>query len=163
MSDEQPRTPRSDSGRFASYAQLRERSLDELEPIAGDVTGEITGESSVVAETKRLRGVPLKQLRIEDLRLLIGQGMGIPFLVPMAVAHLEEHPLAAGDFHPGDLLKQVVGVGDEYWGSRRELRGRLVTAIRRALERIGKTSAPADLEPTLRAALERHAGALRQR
>jgi hypothetical protein len=159
MSDEQPRVPRSDSGRFASYAQLRERSLDELEPIAG----EITGEPDVTSETRRLRGVPLKQLRIEDLRLLIGQGMGIPFLVPMAVAHLEEHPLTTADLYPGDLLRQVVGVGDEYWGSRRELRGRLITAIERALERIAKTSAPADLEPALRAALERHAGALRVR
>ena len=66
---------------------------DEIQP----QDGEVAGDSHVALETRRLRRVPLKDLRIDDLRLLIGQGIGLPFLMPMAVAQLEAHPFAAGD------------------------------------------------------------------
>lgn len=82
---------------------VRDRSLEELEPGAGSVEG----ESYLNSEMRRLVRLPLRQLRLEDLRLLIGQSVGLRFLVPMAIEHLEAHPLAAGDFYPGDLLKHV--------------------------------------------------------
>jgi len=147
----------SDSGRFISYAQVRERSLEELLPL----DPQPGGESHVASETRRLRRVPLKELRIEDLRFLIEQGVGLPFLMPMAIAQLEAHPLAAGDLHPGDLLKQVIGVDEPFWVARRDLRTRLRSALELALERIGAARVPVDLETDLRAALARHNAALR--
>ena len=137
--------------------EFRDRSLEQLEP--GNAPME--GESYVNSEMRRLARLPLKQLRLEDLRLLIGQSVGLRFLVPMAIEHLEAHPLAMGDFYPGDLLKQVMEVDESFWKNQPELRGRLVTALEGALARIIKTRTPVELERELRASLNRHQAASR--
>jgi hypothetical protein len=46
---------------------------------------------------------------------MIGQGIGLPFLMPLAVERLEEEPLAAGDYYPGDLLQAVLRADEEFW------------------------------------------------
>jgi hypothetical protein len=137
--------------------ELLDRSLEQLG--AGNAPA---GESYLNAEMRRLARLPLKQLRLEDLRLLIGQGVGLRFLVPMAIDHLGAHPLASGDFYSGDLLKQVTEVDESFWRNRPELRGRLVTALDGALARIAKTRAPVELEHELSASLKRHQAALRE-
>jgi hypothetical protein len=48
---------------------------------------------------------------------LIGQNIGLPFLVPFAIEHLQENPLTEGDFFPGDLLCVVLRVKAEFWAS----------------------------------------------
>jgi hypothetical protein len=90
---------------------IRDQTLQELE---GRDWGPPTFDSHVVTEVHRLRRVPLKRFRIEDFRLLIGQGVGLPYLVPMALEHLERHPFAEGDFYPGDLLKSAAAVEDPF-------------------------------------------------
>jgi hypothetical protein len=52
---------------------VRDRSLEELEAVPS--TG-LEGESYLLSELRRLGTVPLKQLRIEDVRLLIGHRWG---------------------------------------------------------------------------------------
>jgi hypothetical protein len=84
------------------------------------------------------RATTLKRFRIEDLRLLIGQSVGLKYLVPMALDHVEDYPFAAGDFYPGDLLKNVMDVPESFWNDHPDLRERLVQALKRALERVGK-------------------------
>lgn len=51
----------------------------------------------------------------EDLRIMIGQKIGLKFLVPLALKKLAEDPLASGDFFPGDLLQNVLRLGRDYW------------------------------------------------
>jgi hypothetical protein len=133
---------------------VRDRSLEELEAVPS--TG-LEGGSYLLSELRRLRAVPLKQLRIEDIRLLIGQSLGLEFLVPMALDHLEGHPLTAGDFYPGDLLKNVMEAPESFWNNHPELRERLVNALERALERVRKVNTVPELEAELRAGLKRHA------
>ncbi|WP_370027602.1 contact-dependent growth inhibition system immunity protein [Planotetraspora sp. GP83] len=48
----------------------------------------------------RTPGKPLADLTIEDLRLLIGQRIGLPCLVPIAVEWLDHDPMAEGDMYP---------------------------------------------------------------
>jgi hypothetical protein len=69
-----------------------------------------------------LRRRPVGQLGIEDLRVLVAQRVGLDVLVPLALARLEENPLAEGDFYPGDLLVAVLRVPPAYWQSRPERR-----------------------------------------
>nr|WP_095876306.1 contact-dependent growth inhibition system immunity protein [Streptomyces sp. TLI_235] len=45
------------------------------------------------------------------LRLLIGQGVGLPHLVPLALDLLERDPAAEGGLFPGDLLDAVARRG----------------------------------------------------
>jgi hypothetical protein len=130
-----------------------EQTLTELE---GKDWGDPPYDSHVVTEVHRLRGIPLKQLRIEDLRLLIGQGVGLQYLVPIALNHVRRHPLAGGDFYRGDLLASLARVADPFWIANPHLRLQLIEALEAALARLHKVQTVAHLEPELRAALRRH-------
>ncbi len=90
----------------------RRKSLQELDH---DDWGEPTYHSHLVTTCHRLRQKPLAEFTVEDLRIMIGQRIGLPFLVPLAVERLEEEPLAAGDFYPGDLLQAVLRAGETFW------------------------------------------------
>src|SRR4051812_43426117 len=71
--------------------------------------------SYLVQTCHALRHKPLGTFTVEDLRIMIGQKISVPILVPMALERLEENPLAQGDFFPGDLLKNVLQIDASYW------------------------------------------------
>lgn len=102
--------------RVAAAAVLPEsdqgRTLEQLE---GSTWGEPNYPSHVVTECHRLRKIPVQDLTIEDLRLLIGQQKGLPWLVPLALAQLTTNPLAEGNYYAGDLLVAVLQIKAEYW------------------------------------------------
>jgi hypothetical protein len=50
-----------------------------------------------------------------DVRLLIGQGIGLKYLVPKALGRLVVEPLPQTDYYPGDLLSALLGIQREYW------------------------------------------------
>lgn len=79
-----------------------------LEQLEGVVWGEPTFESSLVTTCYRLRTKPVNEFSIEDLRIMIGQQISLPHLIPLAVAAVERTPLAHGDFYPGDLLASLI-------------------------------------------------------
>jgi hypothetical protein len=85
---------------------LKDKSVEELD---SDRWGGSEYNSSLVMTCHRLRPVPLKNLTIEDLRLLLRQEIGLKYLFPMAIEHLEKNPFAQGNY-PGDLLKNVLKV-----------------------------------------------------
>ncbi|MEO1132786.1 MAG: contact-dependent growth inhibition system immunity protein [Cyanobacteria bacterium J06639_1] len=101
----------------------RAQSLEELE---GDRWGEPTFPSRLARECYQLRRVPVKQLSAENLRLLVGQKVGLEYLIPVALDLLESDPLAGGDLYRGDLLQAVASVPRDFWASHPELRDRLV-------------------------------------
>ncbi|MFC5412984.1 contact-dependent growth inhibition system immunity protein [Larkinella bovis] len=68
-----------------------------------------------------LRQTPLCQFRTEDLRLLIGRGIALPFLIPLAIERLNKNPFAEGDYYPGDLLQSVLNVDLSFWLTNRPL------------------------------------------
>ena len=89
-------------------------SLQELE---GDDWGEPTHDSYLVRTVHALRRKPIVDFTVEDLRLMIGQAVGVSHLVPLALIHLEQDPFVAGHYYPGDLLGVVLSVDAEYWRS----------------------------------------------
>jgi len=48
----------------------------------------------------------LRQFSVEDLHIMVGQSIGLPYSVPLALQHLPKNPLAEGDFYLGDLLQK---------------------------------------------------------
>jgi hypothetical protein len=89
-----------------------------LEQIEHDVWGDPqAGATRLVCTAYELHRKPVASLTPEDLRLLIGQQVGIDVLVPYALALLGSDPLVAGDFHPGDLLVTVMRLPPEYWAA----------------------------------------------
>jgi CDI immunity proteins len=105
------------------------KTLDQLE---GVVWGEPTFDSYLVTTCHRLRTKPVDEFSVEDLRIMIGQKIGLPHLVPLAIAVLDREPLAEGDFYPGDLLTKVIGAV-EWLQSNPEWLARVIRVTERAL------------------------------
>lgn len=129
-----------------------QQSIEELE---GARWGDPALNSYLVTTVHRLRRKPLSQFTIEDLRIMINQQVGVEYLVPQALGHLEMHPLASGDFYPGDLLAAVARLPDSFWSGHRQLIPRAVRAIDGALARVHKAHTVGEVADELRAARSR--------
>jgi hypothetical protein len=66
---------------------------------------------------------------------MIGQNIGLPWLLPLALDRLEENPWAAGDMYPGDLLTATASA-DFRWHTRTELHDRVRAVVARAIGEI---------------------------
>lgn len=89
------------------------KSLEELE---NDYWGKPEFESYVVKTCHSMRKKPLKEITVEELRLVIGQGFSLQYLIPMAIELLKSNILAEGDLYEGDLLTSVISTPTfDYW------------------------------------------------
>lgn len=86
-----------------------------LEHLEKDVWGLDTYGSHLTSTIHRLRKKVLNDYAIEDLRISIGQQMGLPYLVPLAIEILKENISAEGDFYEGDLLNAVLNIDGKFW------------------------------------------------
>jgi len=79
-------------------------------------------DSRLIKRTKELRNIPLDDFTTEDLRIMIGQQIGLDYLIPMALETMKLDLFAEGDFFEGDLLKNVLSVRTEFWDNNKEYR-----------------------------------------
>lgn len=70
---------------------------------------------------------------MENLRLLIGQDIGLSYLVPLAVEKLRLDPLAEGTCYAGDLLCSVLRADVAFWKSHANLGPEIIEIAERAL------------------------------
>jgi hypothetical protein len=103
------------------------RSIEELEGDAWPDPG--PGSSGLIRHCTALRRKPVDAFTVEDMRIMIGQRIGLALLIPRAVSVLVHDPLAEGDHYPGDLLCAVVGLPFHAWIAFGEERQRLVHAL----------------------------------
>lgn len=130
-----------------------DKTLEELEAVNWR---ESDYDSYVVRNCQRLLRVPIEKFSIEDLRLMIGQGIGLKYLVPLALVRLDNEPLAAGDFYQGDLLKNVLGVSEGFWSTNPELSKKKDEIAKRAKEEINAMQFE-EIDSELKARLEEFA------
>ena len=90
---------------------------ETLEDLEGSVWPLIDPKdvSYLIARCNELRKKPISDYEIEDLRMMIGQNIGLNYLLPEALKVLSKDILAEGDFYEGDLLSSVLTVEREYW------------------------------------------------
>ncbi|MBN8680425.1 MAG: hypothetical protein J0M29_19525 [Chitinophagales bacterium] len=94
---------------------IKHSAAQTLEKLENEVWPE-DGTSSYLIETcSALRKKPLPDFEVEDLRIMIGQNISLPILIPMAIKVLEQNILASGDFYPGDLLTVLLKSEKSYW------------------------------------------------
>jgi contact-dependent growth inhibition (CDI) system CdiI-like immunity protein len=93
-----------------------DRTLEELESY--DAGEPETAATPMVARCMHLQKTPLHALSDADVRLLVGQGIGLKYLVPKALARLVVEPLLQTDYYPGDLLSALLGIKRDYWLQR---------------------------------------------
>jgi hypothetical protein len=92
-----------------------------LAQLEKDDWGEPPYDSFLVTECHRLRNVSLRDLTVENLRILIGQSISLEYTVPLALEQLSRDPMASGDLYPGDLLKAVSSIEDDFWARHSSL------------------------------------------
>lgn len=106
----------------------RSKSLQELEQ---EDWGEPPYHSSLVRTCHHLRRKPLNQFTVEDLRIMIGQQISLPFLVPQGIERLEAEPLAEGGYYPGDLLHVMLNIDEKFWTNHSDSLQRLRRVVGR--------------------------------
>lgn len=92
-----------------------------LSQLLGALTEDATYSSALVTTCRTLYEKPLKDFTVENLRVMIGQSIGLEFLIPLAVEVLQENPFAEGDYYRGDLLSAVVKVESGFWRTHQDL------------------------------------------
>ncbi|MFD3704677.1 contact-dependent growth inhibition system immunity protein [Nocardia sp. NPDC058658] len=87
-----------------------------VEQIEGETWPEPASDATyVIRRVHQLRRVPVGELSIEDLRIMLSQSVGTVAILPRVLYLLEENPLSAGDFYPGDLLVATLRLRRDHW------------------------------------------------
>lgn len=84
-----------------------------------------SGDSYLIRTCSMLRKKKLKDFTTEDLRIMIGQQIGLEYLMPIALEILLKGSKAKGDFFESDLLKSVLEVGKEFWDKNKDCSDKL--------------------------------------
>ncbi|MDF2455104.1 MAG: hypothetical protein K0R51_1097 [Cytophagaceae bacterium] len=92
----------------------RQKSLESLENNTWPALSSDEG-SYLIRTCNSLRKKQLQDFTTEDLRIMIGQEIGLYFLVPLAIETLTDNLFAEGDYYEGDLLKSVLEVDTKFW------------------------------------------------
>ena len=88
-------------------------TLDTVDPPAwGPAPPDAT---ALVKRCQELRSKPLVDFTVEDLRVMIGQQVGLSRLVWLAHKRLQADPLVQGNYYRGDLLASVLRVDGAFW------------------------------------------------
>ena len=93
-------------------------------------------ESYLVSKCELLRNKPIGNFTIEDLRIMIGQEIGLRFLIPLAIEKLTLNLFAEGNFYEGDLLNAVLSIKSEFWLDYQEYQQCIRELISKRLEEI---------------------------
>ncbi len=86
-----------------------------LEQLLGSDWEKFDFESELINKIKACGKIPLRNLSIEQLRLLIGQSLALDIIIPIALEILDKNILVEGDLYPGDLLLKVLQISPSYW------------------------------------------------
>jgi|SRR5690242_19763234 hypothetical protein len=95
--------------RYKTLENLEKRNIDKQ-----------TYGSHLVKRCFELYKIPLDEFTIEDVRIMIGQQIGLDYLIPLAIDALKLDLFAEGDYLEGDLLKSVLSVDTDFWNNNKE-------------------------------------------
>ncbi|MBL1097314.1 contact-dependent growth inhibition system immunity protein [Streptomyces coffeae] len=105
----------------------RDRTLEELDGVRWpDPPDNATG---LVRTVHALRQRKLGALTVEDLRTLIAQNVGLPFLLPLALEVLRDDPLAEARYYEGDLLSVVLRCDPAVWAMLPDVADALLAVV----------------------------------
>lgn len=68
---------------------------------------------------------PLKDLKTDEVRLLVSQQFALEYSVPMAIEILEHQPAIVAEHYEGDILSACLRLNAEFWKCNPDLRQRL--------------------------------------
>lgn len=97
----------------------RQKSLESLEKKTWPALSSDEG-SYLIKTCNSLRKKQLQDFTTEDLRIMIGQEIGLYFLIPLAIETLTDNLFSEGDYYEGDLLKSVLDVDTKFWDDNKD-------------------------------------------
>lgn len=103
------------------------RSIEQLE---NDYWKGVDFPTNLVERCFSYRKIPVSNLSEEQLRLLIGQQIGLPYTIPKAISVLQGNILAEGDYYPGDLLNSLLDLSEENWKQSVNQKSKLIELLR---------------------------------
>jgi hypothetical protein len=109
------------------------RTVEQLE---SDYWQAVEFPTHLVQTCFNLRKKTISEFSIEDLRVMIGQEIGLLYLIPFAILKLKEDLFVQGDLFLGDLLKVVFEVNEEFWKNNKALWERMNDLVKDRLEEI---------------------------
>lgn len=102
------------------------KSLEQLE---NDYWSEPSYSSYLVKTCHELRKKRLSEFTNEDFRIMIGQNIGLKYLIPLVSLLLKENILTEGDMYEGDILTNVLKVKNEYWQQYPDIRQSIIDIV----------------------------------
>ena len=88
------------------------KSIEELE---NDYWGDPALDSYVITTCHKARQKPIRSLSNEEIRCLIGQKIGLKYLLPIAVGIVKKEPFIDITLFEGDLLLQLLRLDINDW------------------------------------------------
>lgn len=110
--------------------------FDWGEPIFVTSWGEINQGTPLIKKCHDLRKKKLTDFTVEDLRLLIGQNIGLEYLLPLAFKILSQNIFSEGNCYPGDLLNSVLNIETGFWVNDLESRNMFLKIIINAINEL---------------------------
>ena len=90
------------------------KTLEQLEGVTWPEPDK-EGDTNLVIKCHDLRKRPIEAMTDEELRVMIGQSIGLDHLIPVALRRLEANPFSSGDLYPGALLVALLSVSKDWW------------------------------------------------
>lgn len=121
----------------------RQKNLENLEK---NNLGEVPlDESSIVQRLYRLRKIPLEEFTIDDVRFMIIQETGLPYLLTISIEILEKDLLAEGNYYEGDLLGAIMKIRPDNWKGNKELWTEIDTLVKDRLDELRQLTPKLDI------------------
>lgn len=88
-----------------------------------------TGESFVERNITRLIRLPIADYELPDLRFMISQEIGLPFLVPIVISKLVKNPFVEAEHYEGDLINALFMIGADtyFWKDHPKLKNQVAS------------------------------------
>lgn len=88
------------------------KSIEQLE---NDYWQDIAFPTGLVERCYLYRRIPIGNLTAGQIRTLIGQQIGVKFLIPLALEMLKKDILMEAELYEGDLLEAVLKIKKPFW------------------------------------------------
>ena len=92
-----------------------------MEAIAFPEGSEVGAPTGLMRRYIELTKVPVDQFSLCDLRVMIGQQFGLPYLIPIALEKLQHDVFADAELYEGDLLENVLRIKSSFWDHQEAL------------------------------------------
>ena len=129
-----------------SLLQLESKGWKEKIPNEGD--------SYVIRNSYKLYHKKLNEFTVEDIRFMIGQGIGLEYVVPMSIEVLNDDLFSEGDHYEGDLLKNVLTISTDYWSRHPDLKKKVLELFMKNQQKLEGLDTTEEIKNDIREAFE---------